>query len=350
MELVNKVVKTILEMVKKPDLYVAEHPTGLDYKLKDFEDTLQLDQKQSGKRQILGIVGLGGAGKTTLAKEFFNRNKSHYRRSSFLSDIRDHAAKGSLNSLQKILLKDLERVDNPIINTVYEGQSMLVEPLKSSVALVILDDVDHVDQVKALLPVQPSELNSGSLILITSRDNRVLIASKLVEHSSIYRLTGLNHQYSKELFCNHAFNQSYPLPGFEYVVDKFLKSCEGLPLSLKVFGELLYERDISDWEDELRSLQQILPKDIHKAFIRSYNSLNKEEKDIFLDIACYFIGRNRDTAIGIWDRSGWRGRRGFQNLQNKCLVEVDRWNYIQMNDHVRDLRIEVAEVLLPRHI
>jgi hypothetical protein len=117
------------------------------------------------------------------------------------------------------------------------------------------------NQVKALLPVQTHDLNSGSLILITSRDKHVLVSSK-VEKSSIYKLTGLNTQHSRELFCSHAFSQAYPLPGFESLVDKFLDSCNGLPLSLKVFGALLYGKEISEWEDELESLQQILPSEI----------------------------------------------------------------------------------------
>ena len=56
MELLDKVVECLLKMVKKPDLLVADYPTGLDCKLKDLEDTVLLQQQQSGKPQILGIV------------------------------------------------------------------------------------------------------------------------------------------------------------------------------------------------------------------------------------------------------------------------------------------------------
>jgi len=351
LELLDKVVIRLSEMVPKPnpDLYVAEYPTGLDDKLKDFEDLVQ--QQQSGKPRIFGIVGLGGVGKTTLAKEFFNRKKSDYDRSCFLSDVRDHEAKSSLNLLQCELLKRLNGLNKEKnINNVDEGKEKLISPLKSFGSLIILDDVDNVNQVKALLPVQTYDLNSGSLILITSRDKGVLRSSK-VEKSSIYSLCGLNKRHSLELFCCHAFSQAYPFPGFEYVVDKFLDYCNGLPLSLKVFGALLYDKEISQWEDEWESLRQIVPSEIREiqdTFIISYNSLNQEEKDIFLDIACFFIYENRDRAISIWNASGWRGNKGFQNLQDKCLVEVRGGNFIHMHDHLRDLGRQVAASSSPR--
>eukprot|EP00253_Pinus_taeda_P012764 PITA_12764 len=340
LELLDKLVEWLSKMVKRAGLHVAKYPTGLAEKLKDLEDTVLLQHQQSGKPRILGIVGLGGVGKTTLAKEFFNRRISEYQKTCFLSDIRDNAAKGSLTSLQRKLLKALSQVDKPI-DSVDEGKGMLIEPLKSSNALIILDDVDDVNQVDALLPIQNHYLRSSSLILITTRDKRVL--SSMVENSSIYTLTGLNPQHSRELFCFYAFSQPDPKPGFESLVDKFIDSCNGLPLSLKVFGAHLYGGEIDDWEDELRSLQKTLPSEIKERLKISYDALNEEEKQIFLDVACFLIGQTSDTAIRIWDASGWNGRRGFQNLQNKCLLEVDSSNRIHMHDHLRDMGRDIAE-------
>jgi len=67
-----------LKRVRRPPPNVDKY--GLVEKVKDVEMTVLL-QRQSGKPNI---VGLGGVGKTTLAKEFFNQERSKYDRSCFL--------------------------------------------------------------------------------------------------------------------------------------------------------------------------------------------------------------------------------------------------------------------------
>jgi hypothetical protein len=329
--------------VKKTPMDVAKYPTGLDEKVRDFENKIlrQHQQHSGSKAQVVGIVGFGGVGKTTLAKELFNLKSSDYNRSCFLDDVREKVKSGSLISLQSDLLKRLTG-SNLLISNKDEGTRMLRKHLSSQQILLILDDVDSVDQVDALLPNQHF-IHSNSLILITSRDRDILTSSG-VENASIYKLDGLSQQHSLELFCSHAFSRPYPLSGFEILAGDFLKVCDGLPLSLKVIGALLRgNNDVSYWQNQLYLLKKILPNEIQERLKISYNALNDQEKQIFLDIACFFRGHDTDMAISIWDASGWQGRFGFENLQNKCLVEVVSHPYtygsnkIHMHDHLRDL-------------
>eukprot|EP00253_Pinus_taeda_P021592 PITA_21592 len=338
-ELLDLVAEGVLKKVKKTTLHVAKYPTGLDEKIEHFENEFLLQQQeQSGKPLVLGIVGLGGIGKTTLAKELFNRKSSQYKRCCFLSDVRENAGKGTLISLQKKLLKDLIGSD-PRIDCIDEGMEKLKQHLSSFHALIVVDDVDHVDQIDSLLPDQ-TVIPSDSLVLITSR-NKDILTSSGIENSSIYKLTGLSKQHSLELFCFHAFKQPSPPSQFESLVNKFLKACGGLPLSLKVFGALLCGKNKqSYWEEQLDKLGRILHRDIKKSLQISVDALDSEEREIFLDIACFFIGEDRDMAVRIWDGCNWKG---FENLEERCLVEVDSDNVIHMHDHLRDLGRDITK-------
>jgi len=176
---------------------------------------------------------------------------------------------------------------------------MFERHLKLSHVLLILDDIGDEDELEALLPVK-DVLRSDSLILITSRNKDVLESSRL-EQLCIYKLTGLTRQLSQELFCSYAFCQAYPLQGFEDLVDQCLKVCDGLPLSLKVFGALLFgNNDKSEWEAIIYKLE--VPTEIGMRLKISYDTLSREEKQIFLDIACFFIGEKKNSVIGVWDR------------------------------------------------
>eukprot|EP00253_Pinus_taeda_P002727 PITA_02727 len=342
-QLVQEVVQQVVKKFPKPPLDVAKYPTGLHEKIEDVDRTLSL-QRQSEKATILGIVGFGGVGKSTLAKQFFNRERSNYDRSCFLFDIRSK----SLPSVQSSLLKDLIQW-NAQINSVAEG----IERLKtvSQRCLIILDDIDHIDQMDALCAPLRDTIHVGSLILITSR-NKDVLGSAGIGGSSIYTLKGLNVKRSQELFCWHAFGQPRPVVGFEKVVEEFLYVCNGLPLSLKVLGALLRgEDDLKHWNAQLRKTSKVLPEDIGSTLRISYDALDEEEKQIFLDIACFFTGKDRDAAIRVWDGSNWEGLLGLRKLENRCLVEVDGENCLRMHDHIRDLGRNIAEDLeYPRRL
>eukprot|EP00253_Pinus_taeda_P011787 PITA_11787 len=300
-ELANVVVQVVEENVRKPQLYVAKYPTGLDEKLQDFEKTGSSDT--AGRPRLWGLWVLA--------------NKLH----------------------QGLTSQDL-RVSN-----IAEGISVLSRRLAGFKALVILDDIDDAERLKALFSPLKEALSSDSLIILTSR-NRDFLSSN--EVSSIYKLSGLDREKSQSLFCMHAFQEPQPGAGFEEVVTKFLDTCDGLPLSLEVLGGQLYQKDLEYWEAELLKISDlVLPSDIQNSLKISYDCLDRQEKEIFLDIACFFIEEDKDLVIKICDGSGWKGRLNLQNLEYKCILEIDSKNRIRMHNHLRDLGRDFAEKELP---
>jgi hypothetical protein len=270
-------VEGVSKKLPKTPLNVSKYPVGLDHKVKDLEGKVLMPQ-QSGETRVVGIVGLGGVGKTTLAKEIFNRERSKYHRSCFLPDIREKAASRSLNSLLSTLVKDLIE-SNVQINSIDEGIEELRRRVSSchAHALIILDDVDHIHQLNVLLFPVKDALSSSSLILVTSRNKDVLTSFGIVE-TYIYKLEGLNPQHSQELFCSHAFGQPHPAAQFQRMVEEFLDACQGLPLSLQVIGALLHGKDdLKYWKEQLHKISKMLPEDIQSILKISYDGLDPAE-------------------------------------------------------------------------
>ncbi|XP_057862270.2 glucan endo-1,3-beta-glucosidase-like [Cryptomeria japonica] len=166
---------------------------------------------------------------------------------------------------------------------------------------------------------------------------------RLAGISHIYKMRTMNLLHAQQLFCWNAFLQPSPPEGFEDLVEKFLHVCNGLPLSLKVIGEQLYGSSRKDyWESQLHKISRILPNCITERLKVSYDALDKEEKHTFLETACFFVGKEKNSAIAIWNRLGRSGLHSLETLVNKSLVEIDEDNYIRMHDHLRDLGREIA--------
>ncbi|GLJ16851.1 hypothetical protein SUGI_0290450 [Cryptomeria japonica] len=326
---------------KKISFVVAKHPVGLDETLKDFKRSV-LESLEDVK--IVGITGMGGCGKTTLAKEYYNEKMQSFYRCSFVCIDRDVPSK-NLYEKQKKMFQDLGGSKDILFDNVEEGKAILAEHLRFVQVFIILDDVDHIDQLECLLPIK-NNFRQGSVIVITSRDSHIL-TSWGIPSSSIYKMKELNFKYAMELFCLHAFEQPSPKEGFECLVKSFLKFCQGLPLSLKVLGGLVHGNPKGYWDSQLGKVSKSLPKDIKSILKVSIDALDEEQEEIFLDISCFFIGTEKDSAITVWDESKWSGECSLQTLVDKCLVDVDETNCLRMHDLLRDLGRDISKTRSP---
>ncbi|KAH9294343.1 hypothetical protein KI387_040454, partial [Taxus chinensis] len=108
------------------------------------------------------------------------------------------------------------------------------------------------------------------------------------------------------------------------------------------------------WELSLEKVRKTLPMEIKQRIKISFDALDNDQKQIFMDIACFLVGMGKFKcmAVRIWEASGWNGEEGLQTLVDKCLVEMEpvfildhniEELYFRMHEHIRDFGREMAD-------
>ncbi|XP_057865178.2 disease resistance protein RPV1 isoform X2 [Cryptomeria japonica] len=337
--LVKKVVNDLIKTLDKVSLEVAKHPVGINNIKNSLIQKLHLNSANEVVK--LGIWGLGGIGKTTIAKALYNQLYAHFEAASFVSNVR--AAAADLRGLT-ILQNQILEESTKYVGTVYsvdKGISLLRERLGGKRVLLVVDDVDAYEQLNALVG---DWLGSGSRVIITSRDKHIV---KLAQVQYIHEMNGLEINESLELFSWHTFLRKHPSPGYEDLSKEIVKACKGHPLSLEVIGSFLYDKeaDRGCWTEALSNIT--LNPDIHRRVYStlkiSYDDLSDEEKEIFLDIACFFIGQDKTHPIVFWKSIYKMVDTSISNLVMKSLIKIDDKGLFDMHDHLRDMGRFIAK-------
>ena len=324
-------------------LFVAKYPTGVDSHVEAIKS--RLDTESNGVRMV-GIYGLGGIGKTTIAKAVYNKIADRFEGCSFLMNVRENSrSPNSIIQLQEKLLFEILGEPDLKVDNVSKGINVIKERLCHIKVLLILDDVDKLDQIENLLG-NCDWLTSGSRVIITTRDKHVL--TTFGKDSLIYKVVGLDRQEALQLFSLYAFHTKEPKGDYLQLANQFICYASGLPLALQIIGSNLRGRSLRQWESALEKYKKIPDKDIQKILRISYDGLGETEQDIFLDIACFFKGLNIDYVVNILDACNLYPNSGIPRLVDKCLITVDWCDKLSMHDLLQQMGTEIVRQESPK--
>ncbi|KAK2992851.1 hypothetical protein RJ640_011944, partial [Escallonia rubra] len=335
---IQKIVRVTEEKLNRTVLSVPHHLVGMDFRVQNIHHWLQEDE--SADANILVIYGMGGIGKTTIAKITYNLNFHRFDSSSFVANVKQHAEQfDGILELQNQVLSDILKGEKGRPYNDEQGSIKIGQAIYSKRVLVVLDDVDKPKQFEALLGTRV--FYPGSKIILTTRKKGLLGAHAAHE---VHEVEILGCDESSKLFSWHAFGQDHPIDGYVEQSERLVRRCEGLPLALQVLG-----KSVVVWEDALSKLEEVPHTDIQKILKISYDTLQDDyDKNLFLHIACFFIGEEKDDTVKILEKCGLHPTVGIDSLIDGCLLTIENGNKLMMHQLLQEMGKEIVRNESPK--
>lgn len=287
--------------------------------------------------RVVGIWGMGGLGKTTIARAVYDEIAWQFEYSCFLNNVKEaFINKREVQMQEEFLFKLLkEKVQSIDLS---RGRNMIMKRLGTKKVLVVLDDVETFAQIEALLG-ELHAFGEGSRIIVTTRNKQSLSGV-----NQTYEPRCLSGDEALGLFMKYAFRTNQPSREYDHLSRCATAYAHGLPLALKVLGSFLDNKSICEWEAVLEKLKSIPHIEIQHVLRISFDGLDDSEKDIFLDIACLFRYWEKDYVTELLDSCGFFPRNGLRVLVDKALITISSITGDQSDDDEIDMHDLLQEM------
>ncbi|XP_059436279.1 disease resistance protein RPM1-like [Corylus avellana] len=248
---------------------------------------------EASKRSVMSVVGMGGIGKTTLAKKVYENEsvKGHF-------DCRVWITVSQSCNVQKILMSMIDQIYQAKETTLEQVDmideitliTQLRKYLQQKRYVVFFDDVWKTkfwEIVKHALPYN----GRGSRIIITTRSDLIGAFCKESFSDQVHKLQPLSQDKAWELFCKKAFWSEFqgccPKELVKMSMD-IVRKCEGLPLAIVSIGGLLStkEKVPLEWKKLHDNLNSELEFNPHLTKITKILSLSYDDLPCYLE-SCY---------------------------------------------------------------
>ncbi|KAG7621078.1 Leucine-rich repeat [Arabidopsis suecica] len=341
-DFLDEIVKNTFRMLNElSPCVIPDDLPGIESRSKELEKLLMFDNDECVR--VVGVLGMTGIGKTTVADIVYKQNFQRFDGYEFLEDIEDNSKRYGLPYLyQKLLHKllDGENVD-------VRAQGRPENFLRNKKLFIVLDNVTEEKQIEYLIG-KKNVYRQGSRIVIITRDKKLLQKNA----DATYVVPRLNDREAMELFCLQVFGNHYPTEEFVDLSNDFVCYAKGLPLALKLLGKGLLTHDINYWKKKLEFLQVNPDKELQKELKSSYKALDDDQKSVFLDIACFFriemhdllhamgkeIGKEKSIRKAGERRRLWNHKDIRDILEHNTGTECVRGIFLNMSE-VRRIKL-----------
>nr|AAY78890.1 CC-NBS-LRR resistance-like protein [Pinus lambertiana] len=251
---------------------------------------------------VVGVHGMGGLGKTTLALALSNDKdiKDVFQNNIIFITVSESP---NLKVILETMWEKIVRRKRPEFQNVEEAHRQLQQQLlrQAKPTLVILDDVWSRANLEKLLFE-----GVGYKTLVTTRDRSTI---PKMTSTQLYELPLLDDGDALSLFCFWAFGQkSIPSTANEHLVKQVQAQCKGLPLALKVIGSSLHGEPWPVWESAKKkllngeSISDYHKEGLFKCLETSIGVLDEEARECFLDLGSFPEDRkiSVDALLDIW--------------------------------------------------